>query len=93
MEHLCDRGQTCDAKSVMKLTVIQRCREIAVKPSTSRRREASVKDISGVKTEHKTCAHPWPSVGLQARRKESGGEHGGSFSSADARGQSKQSGF
>jgi hypothetical protein len=45
---------------------------MALTPSTKRRRAASVNESSGIKTAHKTWTQPCPSVGLQARRYESG---------------------
>jgi hypothetical protein len=45
---------------------------MALTPSTTRRRVASVNESSGIKTEHNTWTQPCPSVGLQARRYESG---------------------
>ena len=41
---------------------------IVLMPSTTRRREASENVISGMNTEQRTCAQPWPSVGLHTRR-------------------------
>lgn len=55
------------------LTFCHRYCGIALMPSTRRRRAASEKVISGMKTEQSTCTHAWPSVGLHARRYESGG--------------------
>ena len=53
----------------------QRCREIVLKPSTRRNREASVNWSSGEKTAQRTCVHPCPSVGLHARSIVSAGGH------------------
>lgn len=76
------------------LTVVHRCRGTVLRPSTRRRREASVKVISGVNTEHNIWTQPCPSVGLQARKKVSDGGQGFLvLSSRPARGHSRQSGF
>src|SRR5882762_615937 len=76
------------------LTDVHRRRGMVLIPSATRRRAASVKLTSGTKTEQSMCTQPCPSVGLQARRNESGG---GQIScvlrSVLRRGQSKQSGF
>ena len=77
-----------------KLTADHLWRVTVFRPSTNRRREASVNVISGVKTAHKRWVHPWPSVGLQARKKVSGDGHGVIvLSSFPALGQSRQSWF
>ena len=55
------------------LTCCQRNAGMALMPSTSFSWAASEKVISGMKTEHRTCTHAWPSVGLHARRYVSGG--------------------
>ena len=63
-------------------------------PSATRRRVASVKLTSGMNTEHNMCTQPCPSVGLQARRKVSGGgQTNCAVRSTLRRGQSRQSGF
>jgi hypothetical protein len=74
-------------------TCSQRCGGIAEMPSTKRKRESSVNEVSGMKTAQTTCAQPWPSVGLQARKNESGGGRMRSFRlrSRFRRGQSRQS--
>lgn len=74
--------------------VVHRCRGTVFRPSTRRRREASVKVISGVNTEHNIWAQPCPSVGLQARKNVSDGGQGFLvLSSRPARGHSRQSGL
>lgn len=76
------------------LTAVHLWRAIAFKPSTKRSRLASVKVNSVVKTAQRTCAHPCPSVGLQARRKVSAEGYGFLlFSSLEPLGQRRQSGF
>jgi hypothetical protein len=63
-------------------------------PSTFRRRVESVKDTSEWKTEQSKCAHPWPSVGLHARKYESGrGIISFILKNRRGRAQSKQSGI
>ena len=95
-KHFCfdDKSSAVYESNVQKLTADHLWRVTVFRPSTNRRREASVNVISGVKTAHKTWVHPWPSVGLQARKKVSGDGHGVIvLSSFPALGQSRQSWF
>ena len=50
------------------LTPVQRSFGIVLIPSTNRSREESAYWSSGINTEQSTCTHPWPSVGLHARK-------------------------
>ena len=73
-------------------TDVHLCLGIVLIPSMSRSCDTSEKLISGVKTAQSTCAHPCPSVGLEARKNESALEYC-TFFLDFRRGQSKQSVF
>ena len=77
-----------------ELTLTHRALGMTLIPSTTRIVFVSVKHVSGTKTEQRMCAQPWPSVGLHARRNESGGgPRIFCFPSLRGRGQRRQTGF